>query len=51
MQKRKFFEVEVDEELWEMAGWDLPGLTKSAGREARVTEGTKARKPERQKDR
>lgn len=27
MEKRKFFEAEDEEAIWEMAGWDLPGLT------------------------
>jgi hypothetical protein len=29
MQKRKFFDCEDDEpEIYDMVGWDLPGLTK-----------------------
>lgn len=36
MQKRKFWEVEDDDEaLWELVGWDLPGVVKHSGQFAK----------------
>lgn len=27
MQTRQYFEIEVEEDIFDMVGWDLPGLT------------------------